>query len=522
MTELAAARCFAATYTAARAAFLHACANAGGAVVSHRHPLRGPAGEALFLDAVRFGAPAARRVLFVSAGTHGIEGFCGSGIQTFLLHGGLAQRLPSDVALVFVHAVNPWGFAWSRRVNEDNVDINRNFLDHGAPYPENPDYDRLDPVLNPTELDENGSAFLAAVQRFQEESGFEAVYRSLSGGQYSHPRGLQYGGRAPAWSNGVLRAVWAQHAAGAELAVCIDLHSGLGPRGVGLVLQTAAEASIDARLSHAWWPEVVRAEPARGSDAALVSGLIGPAFSAALAPAAAVAVVLEFGTQPMTEVMQAVQEDNWLHHHGQRESERGRRIAQRMRDAFFIDEDDWQTAVCARAQDVVERCLAGMAAFAPEPAVDGVRLRPARADDAEVLVGFAQAMARETEALDLDLPTLRAGMAALLADATLGRVLMLEEGGAVVATLMLTQEWSDWRNGMFWWIQSVYVSPAHRRRGHYRRLHDHVVALAARDPSVCGIRLYVEHENRNAQATYRALGMHETAYRLYEQSTRRA
>jgi ribosomal protein S18 acetylase RimI-like enzyme len=130
-------------------------------------------------------------------------------------------------------------------------------------------------------------------------------------------------------------------------------------------------------------------------------------------------------------------------------------------------------------------------------------------------------MARETEALELDLPTLRAGVAALLADATLGRVLMLEDGGEVVATLMLTQEWSDWRDGMFWWIQSVYVSPAHRRRGHYRRLHDHVVALAARDPSVCGIRLYVEHENRNAQATYRALGMHETAYRLYEQSTRR-
>ena len=85
---------------------------------------------------------------------------------------------------------------------------------------------------------------------------------------------------------------------------------------------------------------------------------------------------------------------------------------------------------------------------------------------------------------------------------------------------MLTLEWSDWRNGMFWWIQSVYVRPEHRRRGHYRRLHEHVRALAARDPGVCGMRLYVEHENRSAQATYRALGMSETAYRLYEQTVR--
>jgi len=86
---------------------------------------------------------------------------------------------------------------------------------------------------------------------------------------------------------------------------------------------------------------------------------------------------------------------------------------------------------------------------------------------------------------------------------------------------MLTVEWSEWRNGFFWWIQSVYVRPELRRQGLYRRLHQHVVELAAREPEVCGIRLYVEQENRTAQATYRALGMRETNYRLYEQSTRK-
>jgi ribosomal protein S18 acetylase RimI-like enzyme len=81
-------------------------------------------------------------------------------------------------------------------------------------------------------------------------------------------------------------------------------------------------------------------------------------------------------------------------------------------------------------------------------------------------------------------------------------------------------EWSNWRNGYFWWIQSVYVSPAHRRAGHYRRLHEHVVGLAERDPRVCGVRLYVEHENHTAQRTYRTLGMDETGYRIYEQEMR--
>ena len=151
-----------------------------------------------------------------------------------------------------------------------------------------------------------------------------------------------------------------------------------------------------------------------------------------------------------------------------------------------------------------------------------IAIRDARASDAQTLVEFATAMARETEELDLDRATLSAGVAALLADPAKGRVFLLEEDGRMAATLMLTTEWSDWRNGWFWWIQSVYVAPEHRRRGHYRRLHEHVRALAAAEPSVYGLRLYVERENRGAQATYRALGMQETAYRLYEEMTRKA
>jgi ribosomal protein S18 acetylase RimI-like enzyme len=147
-------------------------------------------------------------------------------------------------------------------------------------------------------------------------------------------------------------------------------------------------------------------------------------------------------------------------------------------------------------------------------------VREATPGDLDVLIGFAAAMARETEGKVLDGPTLRAGVAALLADPARGRTFVVERNGAVVASLMLTFEWSDWRNGFWWWIQSVYVTPAERRRGHYRFLHQHVRALAAQQPDVCGLRLYVENDNANAQATYRTMGMHEAPYRIFEQPTR--
>lgn len=154
------------------------------------------------------------------------------------------------------------------------------------------------------------------------------------------------------------------------------------------------------------------------------------------------------------------------------------------------------------------------------PAPARALVRPAEPRDLETLVGFAAAMARETEDATLDPPTLRAGVAALLADPTRGRSFVVESDGRVVAALMLTFEWSDWRNGFWWWIQSVYVAPDARRRGHYRALHEHVRALAARQDDVCGLRLYVETSNDGARAAYRTLGMTEARYRIYEQPTR--
>jgi ribosomal protein S18 acetylase RimI-like enzyme len=146
-----------------------------------------------------------------------------------------------------------------------------------------------------------------------------------------------------------------------------------------------------------------------------------------------------------------------------------------------------------------------------------IQVRPAREDDADAIAAFNSAMAFETEGKRLLPQVLGAGVRRLLAEPALGFYLVAEAQGQVVACLMVTTEWSDWRNGRFWWIQSVYVQPGWRRRGVFRTLYAHVSAAAARQPDVCGLRLYVEHENTSAQATYRSLGMVRTDYQLFEQ-----
>lgn len=151
---------------------------------------------------------------------------------------------------------------------------------------------------------------------------------------------------------------------------------------------------------------------------------------------------------------------------------------------------------------------------------DVFNIRPATVDDVRTIVGFNTAMALETEQRRLDLDRLRDGTLALLTHRQHGFYIVAETSIETVRTavgqLMITFEWSDWRNGVFWWLQSVYVTPEWRRRGVYRAMHEHIAARAKSDPQVCGIRLYVEHQNRNAQTVYQRVGLRPAVYTVYE------
>jgi len=147
-----------------------------------------------------------------------------------------------------------------------------------------------------------------------------------------------------------------------------------------------------------------------------------------------------------------------------------------------------------------------------------IHVRAAQAPDRAILVAFNAAMALETEAKILDPAVLSAGVGAVLAEPKRGFYLVAECDGAVAGCLMITFEWSDWRNGDWWLLQSVYIAPAFRRRGVFRALYAEVERLAAAAPRVVGVRLYVERDNRQAQHTYASLGLHETHYRMYERA----
>lgn len=143
-------------------------------------------------------------------------------------------------------------------------------------------------------------------------------------------------------------------------------------------------------------------------------------------------------------------------------------------------------------------------------------IRAATLDDVQTLARFQEAMALESEGKRLDPDLLRAGIRGVFEDPGRGRYWVAEREGELVGSLMLTLEWSDWRGGVFWWIQSVFVAEQHRGRGVYGALHRRVEADARADPGVCGVRLYVERENSHARRVYEALGMSTTSYRLYE------
>jgi len=151
------------------------------------------------------------------------------------------------------------------------------------------------------------------------------------------------------------------------------------------------------------------------------------------------------------------------------------------------------------------------------PMSSSLTIRSATESDAETIARFNRQMAEETEEKPLDLETVRTGVQAVFDDPGRGFYLVAERAGEVVGALLITFEWSDWRNGRFWWIQSVYVQPDARRRGVYTALHRAVRRRARKTENVCGLRLYVERSNATARETYEALGMTETSYRMYEE-----
>jgi|TARA_Y100001933_G_scaffold250589_1_gene287066 hypothetical protein len=352
---------FSGTYPEARTKFLEAARRAGARINHHEHPLKGPEGEVLATDVARIGPADASRILAIGSGTHGVEGYCGSGVQTALLSGGFADELPDGTALVLVHAINPYGFAWNRRVNEDNVDLNRNFIDHSKPHPENPGYEELADAINPRDLSpETMAKSRARMKAYAERHGHRAMQHALSAGQYTHADGVQFGGREPVWSNRTLRKIIREEMAQASRVIFVDIHTGLGARGQGEMICVEPETSETYKRMRRWWGDIVHSTVGGASVSSDVPGSIPVCFAEELKGREVTSGGLEFGTVPIAQVTIALQSDNWLHQNGGAENPRAKEIAKAIRDAFYVDADDWKEMVTAQTRDICRAALKGL------------------------------------------------------------------------------------------------------------------------------------------------------------------
>jgi Protein of unknown function (DUF2817) len=326
----------------------------------------------LAMDVVLDGTADAKQLLIVSSACHGVEGYCGSGVQVFALHDTdwRAKAKAAGVAVLYIHALNPHGFSHVRRVTQENVDLNRNFQDFSKPLPANPGYAELHPVMLPAKWPPTPEN-IATHTRFIETQGMRALQDIISRGQHTHADGLFYGGVAPTWSNTTLRSVLRQYGARCAKLAWIDLHTGLGPRGIGERIFACRDDSAAYARAQKWWGNhgnpsgetPVTSIYNGSSTSSYLTGLMWGAAYQECPQAEYTSIAMEYGTVPQMEVMQALRADHWLHSHpDDADAAQAQQIKQQIKDAFYVDADDWKGMIVSQARQAMFQAVEGLSA----------------------------------------------------------------------------------------------------------------------------------------------------------------
>lgn len=355
-------------YRALRERFLQAATAAGASLTRYAHPQAGPFGEELSTDVALLGDPRAKRVLVTLSGTHGVEGYYGSDCQSSWLEALKGRPLPDDVAILMIHLINPWGTAWMRRVNEDNIDLNRNYVDFTRALPANPAYAAVHDIyscaqLQGTQRDKADARFAALI----DEKGWPGLMSIVEAGQYQFADGLFFGGTRASWSNGTLRQIIATHLADASVVMTFDLHTGAGDYGHPMLMtitQSAYPALPDAQALFGPWLYTLITGANTVSDtgvAATSTGYTSQALIEAMPHVHLMPFVIECGTFPGPAVHRHLRDDQWLHLHGDPFDETGRSIKHGLLEQFYPADRDWQEVVWVRTRQVWERALGALA-----------------------------------------------------------------------------------------------------------------------------------------------------------------
>ncbi len=323
---------------------------------SYRCDGTGPDGEELVTDTVWIGSENASRVLILIGGTHGIEGFAGSAIQIDqldLIASGLTV-IPADTAMLLIHALTPWGYAWQRRCDADGVDLNRNAIDFSRPLPENKDYD----LLKDTFYLENAAQRKIALTEFERQHGRVALEKAISAGQYSDPSGPFYGGKAPAHGWLTTDELMHQYILQERDLAVIDLHTGLGSYGYGEIICDHQPDSAGTRVAQNWYGDSV-ALPLLGTSSSVPkTGLLDYAWHAIMNKRSCY-ITLEFGTFSTDQLFEILLRDHQLWAQPNHESARLKH-SHVMRHHFCPNDQAWREMVLFRARQVIAQGLCGV------------------------------------------------------------------------------------------------------------------------------------------------------------------
>ena len=342
---------FSQSYAEARDKFREAC---GSKVESYENPAHGPDGISLTTDVALFGPRDAEKLVAVVSGTHGPEGFAGSGCQIGWVSDGGPAAVPEGVAVLLIHLINPWGTAWGRRQTEANVDLNRNFLDFSQPLPKNELYTEIRNAIHCPDP----NLTRAAIDAFTERHGQQGLAQALFKGQYEDSRGVGFGGQGPVWSNRTFRQILVDYAHGAKTVAVIDLHTGYGPYGYGMLLNADEADSSELALARQWFGEsVIGIKAEAGGVPYSVSGDLGTGARDALPDATVISIAIEYGTYAVDRLLYLQIDDCWLLNHGDPSSPEGLQIREELCRFFYPEMLDWRQMVHARAQQVIGQAI---------------------------------------------------------------------------------------------------------------------------------------------------------------------
>lgn len=362
----AASDAFAGSYREARQKFLEAAAQAGLLVESKLHPLKGAEGEDLAMDVARDGHPSAGTLLILSSACHGVEGFCGSGVQVAALRDTAWREYASSkgVAVLYLHGLNPYGFSHLRRTTHENIDLNRNFHDFSRPLPVNEAYRGVQQLLLPQQWPPSADNS-SRIEGYVASNGEAAYQAAISRGQHEFPQGLFFGGTQASWSNTTLREVLRIHGRRAARIAWIDIHTGLGPNGVGERIYAAREDQPTQQRARQWWDGGGKTPVTSVYDGSSVSAfLTGMMFNALYdecPQAEYTGIAIEYGTVPVMETLHSLRGEQWLQRHPDAAPALAQQIRQQLKEAFYTDTPQWKEQVVAQAREALFQAADGLA-----------------------------------------------------------------------------------------------------------------------------------------------------------------